>query len=111
MKSKMVEKNNVGYSPEDGTPLKNVFNHCFFDLKYYLQKDASIEYFSHLLKVRVEKVGEFSKFYYTLPIKLLVNEYNQKDFIEGNDTIIKANLSVGSNIQLSGFDSRVNFVE
>ena len=74
MKSKMVEKNNVGYSPEDGTPLKNVIDHCFFDLKYYLQKDASIEYFSHLLKVRVEKVGEFSKFYYSLSNHLLVTE-------------------------------------
>jgi len=106
----MVEKKNVGYSPEDSTLLKNVFDHYFFDLKYYLHEDASIEYFSHLLKVRVEKVGEFSKFYYTLSIHLLVTEQKQKNFIEGNDNSIKASLSVESIFQLNGFDCRGNFL-
>jgi len=35
---------------------KSVFEHYFFDLKYYLHKDASIEDFSSLLAISPEKL-------------------------------------------------------
>ncbi len=97
--------------PSDVAPIKNVFDHYFFDLKYYLQKDASIKYFSHLLKVSAEKVDEISTVYYTLPFQILVNEYRYKHFIEEIENPINANLSVESIIHLCGFDSNDNFVE
>ena len=97
--------------PKKNAPLKNVFDHYFFDLKYYLQKDASINYFSNLLNVRPEKVDEISTVYYTLPFQILVNEYRYKHFIEEIENPINANLSVESIIHLCGFDSNDNFVE
>ena len=97
--------------PSDVAPIKNVFDHYFFDLKYYLQKDASIKYFSHLLKVSAEKVDEISTVYYTLPFQILVNEYRYKHFIEEIENPINANLSVESIIHLCGFDSNDKFVE
>jgi hypothetical protein len=94
-----------------GVPIQNVFDHYFFDLKYYLQKDASVEYFSCLLKVSAQKVDEISTLYYTIPFQLLVNEHRYKHFIEEIDNPINANLSVESIILLCGFESRDNFVE
>ena len=101
----------IGKHRKKNAPLKNVFDHYFFDLKYYLQKDASIKYFSHLLKVSAEKVDEISTAYYTLPFQLLVNEYRYKHFIEEIENPINANLSIESIIHLCGFDSNDNFVE
>lgn len=103
--------NLIRKQPDDSAPIKNVFDHYFFDLKYYLQKDASIEYFSQLLKVRVEKVDEISKFYYMQPFQVLINENRYMNFIKEVDNPINANLSVESIIHLCGFDSRENFVE
>ena len=91
--------------------LKNVFDHYFFDLKYYLQKDASIKYFSHLLKVSAKKVDEISSVYYTLPFQLLVNEHRYKHFVEEIENPINANLSIESIINLCGFDSNDSFVD
>jgi hypothetical protein len=90
---------------------KNVFDHYFFDLKYFLQKDASINYFSNLLNVRPEKVDEISTAYYTLPFQILVNEYRYMHFIEEIENPINANLSIESIIHLCGFDSNDNFVQ
>jgi hypothetical protein len=90
---------------------KNVFDHYFFDLKYFLQKDASINYFSNLLNVRPEKVDEISTAYYTLPFQILVNEYRYMHFIEEIENPINANLSIESIIHLCGFDSNDNFVD
>ncbi len=101
----------IGKHRSNGAPIKDVFDHYFFDLKYYLQKDASIKYFSHLLKVSAEKVDEISTVYYTLPFQILVNEYRYKHFIEEIENPINANLSVESIIHLCGFDSNDNFVE
>jgi hypothetical protein len=101
----------IGKQSSDSTPIKNVFDHYFFDLKYYLQKDASIKYFSHLLKVNDEKVDEISTVYYTLPFQLLVNEYRYKHFVEEIENPINSNLSIESIINLCGFDSNDNFVE
>jgi len=101
----------IGKQSSDSTPIKNVFDHYFFDLKYYLQKDASIKYFSHLLKVSTEKVDEISTVYYTLPFQLLVNEYRYKHFVEEIENPINGNLSIESIIHLCGFDSNDNFVE
>jgi hypothetical protein len=101
----------TGKQSSDTAPVKNVFDHYFFDLKYYLQKDASIKYFSHLLNVRAEKVDEISTIYYMLPFQLLVNEYRYKHFVEEIENPINANLSIESIINLCGFNSNDNFVE
>ena len=101
----------IGKQSSDSAPIKNIFDHYFFDLKYYLQKDASIKYFSHLLKVNDEKVDEISTVYYTLPFQLLVNEYRYKHFVEEIENPINSNLSIESIINLCGFDSNDNFVE
>jgi hypothetical protein len=101
----------IGKQSSDSTPIKNVFDHYFFDLKYYLQKDASIKYFSHLLKVNDEKVDEISTVYYTVPFQLLVNEYRYMHFMEEIENPINADLSIESIINLCGFNSNDNFVD
>ncbi len=101
----------IGKQSSDSAPIKNIFDHYFFDLKYYLQKDASIKYFSHLLKVSAEKVDEISTVYYKLSFQLLVNEYRYKHFVEEIENPFNANLSIESIIHLCGFDSNDNFVE
>ena len=70
-----------------------------------------IKYFSHLLKVRAEKVDEISTVYYALSFQLLVNEYRYKHFVEEIENPINANLSIESIINLCGFDSNDNFVD
>ena len=101
----------IGKHCSNDAPIKNVFDHYFFDLKYYLQKDASIKYFSHLLKVSAKKVDEISSVYYTLPFQLLVNEHRYKHFVEEIENPINANLSIESIINLCGFDSNDSFVD
>jgi len=90
----------------NGAPIKNLFDHYLFELKYYLKKDASIKYFSHLLKVNHEKVDEISTVYFTLPFQLLVNENRFMNFIEEIEIPINANLSIESIIHLNGFKSK-----
>ena len=93
------------------TNAKDVFDHYFFDLKYYLNKDASVEQFAHLLNYKSEKLDRIAITYYGNEFDLLINEYRYKHFMSEFESPFNTNLSIESIIKFSGFDSNENFVE
>ena len=90
---------------------KNVFYHYFFDLKYYLNKDASVEHFADLLNSNPEKLDRIAQTYYSNAFHLLINEYRYKHFLREFESPYNKDLSIESVIKFSGFDSNENFVE
>jgi len=90
---------------------KSVFEHYFFDLKYYLHKDASIEDFSSLLAISPEKLDQFSKANYSIPFELLLNEHRYIHFINELENSVNANLSFESIIKLCGYENNDKFVD
>ena len=84
------------------TNAKDVFDHYFFDLKYYLNKDASVEQFAHLLNYKSEKLDRIAITYYGNEFDLLINEYRYKHFLREFESPYNKD---------SGFDSNENFVE
>ena len=60
---------------------KSVFDHYFFDLKYYLHKDASIKDLSNLLNISVQKLDQISIENYACSCELLINEYRYRHLI------------------------------
>ena len=90
---------------------KNVFDHYFFDLKYYLNKDASVEHFAHLLNCKSEKLDKISITYYGNEFDLLINENRYKHFLSEFESPFNTNLSIESIIKFSGFESNEDFVE
>jgi len=90
---------------------KSVFNHYFFDLKYYLHKDASTEDFSSLLEISPEKLDQFSKANYSIPFELLLNEHRYIHFMKELDNSVNSNLSFESIIKLCGYENNDKFVD
>lgn len=90
---------------------KTVFDHYFFDFKYYLQKNASCEHFAPLLNIEADVLDKISITYYGYPFNLLINEYRYKHFMEELGHPFNQNLSIESIIKLSGFDNNESFAE
>ena len=91
--------------------LKNVFDHYFFDLKYYLHKDASIQDFSLLLHVSSEKLNKIAEDSYNLTFPILINEYRYRHCMEELNNPVNENLSIDSIIKLCGYTANDKFVE
>lgn len=90
---------------------KNVFDHYFFDSKYYLHPSASIEDFSSLLNISSDELDCISKVYYNCTFKTLLNEYRYLYFLDELKNPINSNLPMDSIIKLSGYDDKNNFLE
>ena len=90
---------------------KNVFDHYFFDLKYYLHKDASIQDFSLLLNVSSDKLNKIAKENYNLTFPILINEYRYRHCMCELENPVNVNLSVDSIIKLCGYTANDKFVE
>jgi len=90
---------------------KIVFDHYFFDLKYYLQKDASIEDFSKLLNISIQILEKISIEKYTCSFNILLNENRYKHLITEFGSPLISNMSINSILKLCGFDNNENFVE
>jgi hypothetical protein len=104
-------KNLLSRFKSSDTNAKDVFDHYFFDLKYYLNKDASVEQFAHLLNYKSEKLDRIAITYYGNEFDLLINEYRYKHFLREFESPYNKDLSIESVIKFSGFDSNENFVE
>ena len=90
---------------------KNIFDHYFFDSKYYLHPSASIEDFSSLLNISSDELDCISKVYYNCLFKTLLNEYRYLYFLDELKNPINSNLPMDSIIKLSGYDDKNNFLE
>ena len=88
---------------------KTVFDHYFFDLKYYLRKDASIQDLSNLLNISVQKLDQISIENYACSCELLINEYRYKHLIAELESPLNSSLTIESIIKLSGFENNIKF--
>ena len=88
---------------------KIVFDHYFFDLKYYLHIDASIADFSNLLNITSEKIDHISKEYYSCSFDILLNEHRYQHFVKELVSHHSTNLTIESIIKLSGFENNKKF--
>ena len=93
------------------TNAKNVFDHYFFDLKYYLNKDASVANFAHLLNIKPEKLDQIAFNNYACSCEILINEYRLKQFLEELESPINSSLSIESVLKFSGFENNDKFVD
>jgi hypothetical protein len=101
----------AGRFRKNNAHLKNVFDHYFFDLKYYLHKDASIQDFSLLLNVSSEKLNKIAEDNYDLTFPILINEYRYRHCMVELENPVNANLSIESIIKLCGYTANDKFVE
>jgi hypothetical protein len=100
----------VKYRQNDPTS-KTVFDHYFFDSKYYLQPTASSEDFSGLLNISPERLDQISKVYYNCLFETLLNEHRYVYFLDELNNPINSNLTMDSIIKLCGYDSKDKFLE
>jgi hypothetical protein len=97
------------YSLNDPTS-KFVFDHYFFDFKYYLQKNASSEDFAPNLNIDPQSLDKISIAYYGHSFTMLINENRYKHFMQELEHPFNENLTIDALIKLSGFDNNESFV-
>jgi hypothetical protein len=90
---------------------KSVFDHYFFDSKYYLHPNASIENFSILLNISPDQLNHISRVYYNCLFETLLNEHRYNYFLDELNNPINASLSMDSVIKLCGYDNKDQFLE
>jgi hypothetical protein len=91
--------------------VKSVFDHYFFDLKYYLHRDASIDDFSIILNVSADIIEQITSNYYDTSFQKIINEYRFKHLLIELDSPLNNNLSIDSIVKLSGFGSIEKFAD
>jgi AraC-like DNA-binding protein len=90
---------------------KTVFEHYFFDLKYYLHPTASIQDFSKLLNISPNQLNHISKVNYDCLFETLLNEHRYKHFLNELESPINSNLTIESIFKLSGFEDNDKFID
>jgi AraC-like DNA-binding protein len=98
------------YRQNDATS-KNVFDHYFFDLKYYLHPTASIEDFSKLLNISPDHLNHISKVYYGCLFETLLNEHRYNLFLEELNNPVNAQLTIDSVIKFCGYDNKEQLLD
>ena len=86
-----------------------LFNHHFFNNRYYLQKSASDEYMAFILNITVSELNIIVKQSYDHDFKTLCDLYRFKHFWEEFTNPLNANLPVQSIISSCGFNSVDDF--
>ena len=95
----------------DDNTSKKLFDHYFFDLKYYLHQDASLGNFALLLNISTDKVSQISATYYHYSFQVLINEHRCKQLMFELERPMNAGLSMESIAKLSGFESSEQYTE
>lgn len=88
-----------------------LFEHHFFDLKYYLNPIASEQNFAQQLNITVEKLNLISQYYYNNSFEFLMNEKRYQYFLKEMQNPLNANLSVKSILHSCGFGNSTAFVD
>lgn len=88
----------------------NVFNHYFFDLKYYLKPLVSDHDFAQLMNITVEKLNSISIHCHSLSFEMLLNETRYKHILEELQNPINADLPIKSIVYTCGFEDNINFL-
>lgn len=93
------------------TSFIHVFDHYFFDLKYYLHLDASNEDFSNLLNISTERLDQISIEKYSCSFSTLLNENRYKHLIKELENPLNARLTIDSLMKLNGYSNNQKFVD
>ena len=101
----------VSYHRQNDPTSKTVFDHYFFDSKYYLQPTASSEDFAPVLNIEGEILDKITMSYYGLSFIELINEYRYQHFMQELKRPFNENLTIDSLIKLSGFNNNESFVK
>jgi AraC-like DNA-binding protein len=88
---------------------KNLFDHHFFDHKYYAHQASSIENFAHLLNISTEEVDQISTNYHGVNFINLINETRCKLLVRELENPVNSNLPIESVIGLCGFEDVKSF--
>jgi AraC-like DNA-binding protein len=88
----------------------NIFNHYFFEQKYYLHNSASLENFAKLLNTNTDKLDYISKKYYSSSFQELIQQARYDHLLKEFQNPFNASLPIDSVIKLSGFDNNESFV-
>jgi hypothetical protein len=89
---------------------KNVFDHYFFDSKYYLQPTASVEDFSKLLNISPHQLDNISRVNYDCFFESLLNEHRYNHLLNELESPYNSNLTFESILKLSGFENNSKFI-
>jgi len=100
----------IKYQSKDCS-VKSVFDHYFFDLKYYLHRVASIDDFSIILNISTESIEQITCKYYGTSFQKIINEYRYRHLLIELDSPLNNNLSIDSIVKLSGFESIEKFAD
>ena len=95
----------------NNTTSENVFDHYFFDLKYYTHKEASIEDLSKLLNISIQKLDQISLAKYDCSFDMLLNETRYNHLIAELESPLNSNLTIDSILKLSGYTSNQKFID
>jgi len=88
----------------------NIFDHYFFEQKYYLHTSASVENFAKLLNTNTDKLDYISKKYNLSSFNELIQKARYEHLLKEFQNPFNASLPIDSVIKLSGFDNNESFV-
>jgi hypothetical protein len=88
---------------------KKIFDHHFFDLKYYVHKTSSKESFARLLNISAEEVDQISISHYEVDFTTLIDECRCQLLIKELDNPINYTLPFESVVKLCGFNNIESF--
>jgi hypothetical protein len=91
--------------------MKNIFDHHFFEQKYFLQPSASENDFANRLNISLENLNQISKTFYFRPFSYLIEEHRYQHFMKEFENPINADLPFESIIKLSGFENNDSFIQ
>jgi len=89
---------------------QNIFDHYFFEQKYYLHTSASVENFAKLLNTNADKLNYISKKYNLSSFNELIQQARYEHLLKEFKNPFNASLPIDSVIKLSGFHNNESFV-
>ena len=90
---------------------KNLFNHYFFELKYFLHQTSSTENFAQLLNISTKNVNQISNDCHGVNFTRLINQCRFDYLIKELENPINSNLPIESVIKLCGFKNIESFYQ
>lgn len=91
--------------------MKDIFDHHFFEQKYFLQPSASEHDFADRLNISLENLNQISKTFYFRPFSYLIEEHRYQHFMKEFENPLNADLPFESIIKLSGFENNDSFIQ
>ncbi len=89
---------------------QNIFEHYFFEQKYYLHTSASLQNFAKLLNTNADKLNHISNKYNSSSFEELIQQSRYEHLMKEFQNPFNASLPIDSVIKLSGFDNNESFV-